>query len=291
MVGLEAGTDLAHFLAEHLPGDDWSVRAVRRFLADGRVTVDGAVETFGSRRLRRGEVVDFRLGDNERRTTRFETNRLVHDGDGLIAYDKPAGLAVTPTDGGKAWHLEKLLADQLGRVYPVHRLDADTSGLVVFARDQALAAALAEHFREHRVRKTYLAIVRGHPPETGRRQTYLVCKERQPGFEKWGTGRGPDAREAITTWELDERLGPFASLVRVAPETGRHHQIRIHFSEIGHPLYGDRVYGDRRDPVIAGRQMLHASELSLPLAGRTLHLRTRQPRDFIQLQKDLRKLK
>jgi 23S rRNA pseudouridine955/2504/2580 synthase/23S rRNA pseudouridine1911/1915/1917 synthase len=292
-VGIEAGIDLAHFLAEQLPGQ-WSVRAVRRFLAEGRVTVNGQVETFGSRRLRRGEVVDFRLPDEATGVTRFEPKRLLLDDFGMVAYDKPPGLAVTPTDSGKQWHLQKLLGDELGQVLPVHRLDADTSGVVCFARSKGMAATMEGWFKDHQVSKVYHAIVRGHPPEEGVRRSYLVPIERQPGFEKWGTGRGSEAREAVTRWQVVDRLGSYASLLRVEPATGRHHQIRVHFSEMGHPLYGDRLYGDRRDPVLTRRQMLHASELRCPPVDgqeRGLRITCPLPKDFRDLQKELLKLR
>lgn len=288
----EAGVDLGHYLAEALPGN-WSVRAVRRLLASGAVTVNGQLETFGSRRLRKGEVVDYRLPEEAQQIDRFEAKRIRFDDHDLVVYDKPAGLAVTPTDGGKQWHLQKLLSDSIGNVYPVHRLDADTSGLVLFARSAKLAELASIWFREHAVAKTYLAIVRGYPREEGERRTYLVLKDAQAGFERWGTGRGPDAREALTRWKVMERLGGYGSLVEVEPATGRHHQIRIHFSEMGHPLYGDRVYGDRRDPVLCTRHMLHASRMRFPhpTGGKAINVRSAMPGEMEELASALRKLR
>ena len=258
------------------------MRAVRRLLGTGAVTINGQLETFGSRRLKKGEVVDFTLPstDEQQQIDHFEAKRVLFDESGLIAYDKPAGLAVTPTDAGKMWHLEKMLSDAVGTVYPVHRLDADTSGIVLFARSKPLADDVSEMFREHKVHKTYQAIVRGYPKESGERRTYLVVKDAQPGFEKWGTGRGSDAREALTKWNTIERLGAYATLAEIEPATGRHHQIRIHFSEMGHPLYGDRVYGDRRDPVLCKRHMLHAVKLRLPRpsGGKPIAIRSKLQR-------------
>ena len=147
-------------------------------------------------------------------------------------------------------------------------------------------------FREHKVKKTYQAIVRGYPKESGERRTYLVVKDAQPGFEKWGTGRGQDAREALTKWNMMERLGAYATLVEVEPATGRHHQIRIHFSEMGHPLYGDRVYGDRRDPVLCKRHMLHACKIRIPRpsGGKPIAIRSKLPKDMEALAEELEKL-
>jgi len=178
-------------------------------------------------------------------------------------------------------------------IIPVHRLDADTSGIVLFARNQELATRLDAMFRAHGVKKTYLAIVRGHPPEQGLRKSYLVKCESRRGFERWASGRGADAREAITAWEVEERLGHWASRVRVEPRTGRHHQIRLHFSEMGCPIYGDRIYGDRADPIHAGRHLLHASQVELPnpAGGPALTIHSSAPREFAQAEAALRKLK
>ncbi|TVR11171.1 MAG: RluA family pseudouridine synthase [Planctomycetota bacterium] len=290
----EAGSDLGHYLKDNLPGT-LSIRAIRRMLAAGHVTVNGQLETFGSRRVRKGDVVDVRMPQAAEQTrTRYESKRLIYDDFDLLAYDKPAGLAVTPTEDGKQWHILKLLGDALEcQVFPVHRIDADTSGLVILGRTPQRAEEASTWFRDHQVHKTYHAIVRGHPKEEGERRTYLVIKDQQPGFEKWGTGRGPDAREAITRWRVIERLGDYASLVEVTPATGRHHQIRIHFAEMGHPLYGDRVYGDRRDPILTRRHMLHAIHMRLPHDGRgkPLNLRCPLPADMKALMKELRSLK
>ena len=100
----ESGIDLGHYLAENLPGK-WSVRAVRRLLGQGAVTVNGQLETFASRRLKKGEIVDFSLPSTEEKAKSIaEPKRLLFDDLGVVAYDKPAGLAVTPTDAGKMWH-------------------------------------------------------------------------------------------------------------------------------------------------------------------------------------------
>nr|MBA3938173.1 RluA family pseudouridine synthase [Planctomycetota bacterium] len=285
----EVGMDLGHFLVQHSRGK-LSVRAARRHLENGCCRIDGRVETYGSRLLKRGEVVEFFLP--EEREHHFDRKRILLDDVGVLAYDKPPFLPVTPTDGPKSWSLLDILKAELGAIFPVHRLDADTSGVVLFTRNEDLAKKMEALFRDHQVRKTYHAIVRGHPRETGSHRSYLVKVESRQGFEKWKSGRGADAREAVTTWTVEERLGTYGSLVRVEPKTGRHHQIRLHFSELGFPLYGDRIYGDRRDPVHAMRQLLHASRVQLPhpAGGPDLDVQSRLPREFLELGEQLRKL-
>ena len=279
VVGVEGGMDLGHFLVNFTKGR-LSVRAARRHLENGCCRIDGRTESYGSRILKRGEVVEFFLPEDREHT--FDRRRILHDDLALIAYDKPPFLPVTPTDGPKSWSLLDILKAEIGELYPVHRLDADTSGIVLFARTKMVAERLEKLFRDHEVQKTYLAIVRGHPRETSTHRSYLVKVEAHKGFEKWQSGRGPEAREAVTTWEVLERLGQYGSLVKVEPKTGRYHQIRIHFSELGYSLYGDRLYGDRRDPIHATRHLLHAARVLLPhpTGGPNLDIECRLPQDM-----------
>ena len=292
-VTTEGGTDLAHFLMDSIAGNKFSIRAIRRHLATGCCRINGRVETFGSYRVKRGDVVEFEPVLAEKRDDTFDARRLVYDNNDFIAYDKPAGLPVTDPESGNPWYLHRLLEEELGKLYPVHRTDADTSGIVLFARSKLAADYLERCFREHAIRKTYHAIVRGQPNASGERRSYLVCKQKQPGFEKWGTGKGPDAREAITSWQVENSIGKFASLVRVEPQTGRFHQIRIHFSEMGHPLFGDMLYGDRKDPTPAGRHMLHASRIRIPdpRGGKDIAISSRLPKDFRDLEDRLSSLR
>lgn len=290
VISAEHGLDLAHFVVQ-ASRQRLSVRQARRLLEQGGCRINGRTETFGSRKLQRGEVVELILPEEDAEH-RFDPRRVLHQDPFLLAYDKPAFLPVVRGDSHGDWSLTDILKAAIpGGVIPVHRLDADTSGLVLFARTERCARRLEEAFSGHQVEKTYLALVRGHPPETGRRRTYLIKVEGRKGFEKWATGKGPAAREAITEWTVLERLGRFASLVEVSPRTGRHHQIRVHFSEIGHALYGDRIYGDRSDPVHVHRQMLHAVRIRFahPEDGRPIELEAPLPRDFQAAMRSVQK--
>ncbi len=278
---------LAAFLVhmhKHLSG-----RAARRHLELGCCRLNGRIETFGSRELEVGDIVEFFLPESHEH--HFDGDRVLHDGGGVLAYDKPAWLPVTPTEGPKSWSLLDILKLEVGEdIIPVHRLDADTSGIVLFAREAKIARRLEEMFKDHAVKKTYHAIVRGHPRESGTRKSYLVKVDSGVGYERWRSGRGQDAREAITTWTVEERLGTYGSRVRVEPQTGRYHQIRIHFSEMGHPLYGDRLYGDRADPIHVPRHLLHASKVLLPhpAGGPALEIDSQLPKEFGEAERALR---
>lgn len=264
-VGPEHGTDLAHFLAMSISGSI-PIRAIRRALAAGRCRINGRIETYGSRRVYRNDVVSFLVPSRSEQHHRytFEARRILYAEHDLIAYDKPPGLPVTPTDAGTGPSLIGICRRDLGDLLACHRLDADTSGIVLLARTPAVRARYEEHFREHRVGKRYLALVRGHPPKGGTHRTGLLLQEQGPGYERWGSGKGPGALLAISKWRTLGRVGAAASLVAVEPATGRTHQIRVHLSELGHPLLGDRVYGDRQDPIHVARHLLHAEHLSAP---------------------------
>lgn len=292
IISKEAGADLAHYLAEIGKGE-LSVRAVRRALEQGSCRINGQVESYGSRKLQKGDVVEFFVPTQHQRDHDFEAARVLYEDEHMIAYDKPPGLPVMPDDGGKKWNLRAVLMKKLdGHVIAVHRLDADTSGIVLFARTPKAARALEDAFREHAMQKTYLAMVRGHVRETGEYRSYLVKTASSKGQEQWRSGRGSDAREAITTWTVEKHVGSFASLVQIEPKTGRYHQIRIHFSEMGHPIYGDRMYGDRLDPIHVTRHLLHAWKVAFkhPITGQPMTLTTRHPRDFTEAEKMLKKV-
>ncbi|MEK7411927.1 MAG: RluA family pseudouridine synthase [Planctomycetota bacterium] len=289
-VGVEAGVRLSAYIARTKGGI--SVREAKRLVEAGAVRVNGAIVTFASRTMAIGDIVEVFI-DAVPQEHHFDPRRVLFDADGVFAYDKPAKLPVTPTDATKSWSLLDILKAKLGLIIPVHRIDADTSGVVLFSRKELVARNLEEMFQQHAVSKTYMAIVRGHPREKGEHRSYLVQTGKGQGYERWESGRGADAREAITTWEVVERLGKFGSLVRVIPKTGRHHQIRIHFAEMGHPLYGDVRHGDRRDPVQASRHMLHAWKVELPhpSGGEELKITAPIPQEFERLAEALRRAK
>lgn len=285
----EIGMDLAHVLVSQT-NKKLSVRAARAQIAAGHCRVNGRVESFGSYKVQAGDIIEF-FAPEEREHV-FDPTRVLHVDVAVIAYDKPPRLPVVPTDGAKSWSLYDILKQQYPDILPVHRLDADTSGIVLFARTKDAQARLEVMFKDHIVEKSYLALVRGHPREEGNHKSYLIKTASSQGQEKWKSGRGENAREAITSWKVLDRIGPYASLVQVSPKTGRYHQIRIHFSELDHPLYGDRLYGDRRDPVHADRHMLHASDLVCPNpgGGHTLKIHCEPPKDFLAVIERLKAL-
>ena len=212
------------------------------------------------------------------------TYTVLHEDGTLIVVDKAPGVLVVPRPGGK----ERCLLDDLRRdghkVAPVHRLDRDTSGVLLLCLDPAHRAALEDAFRRHEVVKEYLALVRGVPPE--KRATIDV-----PILDLGPTARvDRKGRRAVTRYEVLRTLrgraaGSAASLLRCTPESGRHNQIRVHLAHLGHPLLGDATYGRRpRDESRwrAPRCLLHAERLQLkhPATGARLDVRAPLPADF-----------
>ena len=278
-------------------GEALSAREAKRLLEQGVCRVNGRVETFGSYALKNGDIVELVVPERAPKAAfAFERERVLHVDDALLIYDKPPNLPVTPADAKKGPDLLALVKAAYPDARAVHRIDADTTGIVVFARTAEAKVALETAFREHAITKVYLALVRGQPRPEGTHKSFLVKVEAGVGFETWSSGRGEGAKEAVTSWKVIDKLGAWASLVEVRPETGRHHQIRIHMKELGHPLVGDTRYGDRRDPVAAGlipRHMLHAYQITLdhPSTGKRLVVKARPPIDFIAAEEILRRSK
>ena len=207
--------------------------------------------------------------------------RIVHEDERLLVVDKPAGQATAPGGGiGKGASLQEQVAEHLGtRAFLVHRLDRETSGLIVFAKTAASHRLLSQQFEERGVTKRYLALVEGHLAGG-------IGSIAEP-LREFGSGRvgvDPAGKEATTMWALRERL-PDADLLEVTPITGRRHQIRAHLYSIGHPVLGDTRYGTNRPVGGAPRLMLHASELTLPDGPA---LRAEPPDDFVEILEAVR---
>ncbi|HVK17010.1 MAG TPA: pseudouridine synthase, partial [Fimbriiglobus sp.] len=231
---------------------------------------------------------------------------LLYADDVVVVVNKPAGLTTMRHAAeadefgphGKRF-LPKTLADLLprllalpgARVIPVHRIDRDTSGVVVFARTTAAAEHLTRQFRKHTADRRYLALVRGAPPAGSIESVFVHDR----GDGRRGSGTGPDGKRAVTHVKVLERLGPY-SLVECRLETGRTHQVRIHLGEAGAPLCGERVY-DRPihgqplpDGSGAARPMLHAIRLGFvhPVTGEPMSWDVPPPEDFAALLAKLR---
>ena len=226
---------------------------------------------------------------------------IVHEDDSILVVDKPAGLVVHPAAGHPDGTLVNAVLHHCpgvlsvgGEMRPgiVHRLDRDTTGLLVVAKNDAALVALQTAFKAGTVRKTYLAVTCGVPePAAGRLETNIGRSPRDR--KKMAVVEPPAGKPAATDWEIAEDFGESA-LLRVRIHTGRTHQIRVHMASIGCPVAGDRDYGsaaaDSVLPFRPGRQMLHAWRLALPhpSTGETLCFEAPPPPDFADLVAALR---
>ncbi|MCP9782817.1 RluA family pseudouridine synthase [Cyanobium sp. WKJ7-Wakatipu] len=197
----------------------------------------------------------------------------------LLALLKPSGLLSQP---GLGPELADSLISRAQERWPearlVHRLDRDTSGLILLARDATTHRVLSAAFAERRVRKTYLAVVQGLPADRGGviNQPLARIATRPPRYGVVPLEQG--GKPALTRWRVLRRFEG-ASLLLLQPRTGRSHQLRVHLADLGHPVLGDPIYGDPLygEPAAAPRLQLHAAGLQLlhPATGKPLHLRSR----------------
>jgi 23S rRNA pseudouridine1911/1915/1917 synthase len=280
----DAGARLDAFLA----GPLGSRARAQRLIALGAVTVDGAPPRKG-RRLEGGEevVVDEAAdappeAEPQAPAVAFA---VAYEDEHLVVVDKPAGLVVHPARGHRTGTLAQALAGRAAggedpaRAGIVHRLDRDTSGLLVVARTEEAHRALKAAIQRREVVREYLALVEGRPP--ARSGTIDAPLGRDRRHRTRVSSDTDDPREAVTHFELAEALGAH-TLLRVRLETGRTHQIRAHLEAIGHPVAGDPEYGGAGEGLGLARQFLHAARLAFdhPATGGRLDLRSPLPPDL-----------
>jgi len=276
----------------------YSRNRLQVWLREGHIRVEGRAEgraLAGADPVSGGERVVLtppRAADADAPRAQKMPLRIVHEDRELIVLDKPAGLVVHPGAGQPdRTLLNALLAHApslaaVPRAGIVHRLDKDTSGLLVVAKTVSAQANLVKQLAERTMRRVYLALVQGDPPASGSIDA-PIGRDPRARTRMAVTHRGKPSR---TSYRVLERFGA-AALVECRLETGRTHQIRVHFQHIRHPLVGDTVYRrGTRHGISFPRQALHAAELSLvhPASGKTMTWRAEPPADMKQLLRKLR---
>lgn len=212
---------------------------------------------------------------------------VVHEDEALLVINKPAGLTVHPGAGRASGTLVNAIAARVPQVLTlggglrpgiVHRLDKDTSGLLVVAKTEGALRSLQEQVSARTVRRSYLALVHGIVPQG--EGTVDAPISRHPRH-RTRMAVVPRGRQAVTRYRVLERL-PDATLVEASLVTGRTHQIRVHFAHLGHPIVGDPVYGGGKGDTGIGRQALHAFRLQFrhPVSGREIAFEAAPPPDF-----------
>ena len=305
---LQASADLAGLrldvaLARLLP--QYSRSRLQRWIDASRVTVDGRALQRRDRLIGGEWLVvqpEYLADDRVEPGAPAVPLRIVHRDPAFFVFDKPAGLVVHPGAGNRSGTLQNALLQldpalaRVPRAGIVHRLDKDTSGLLVVARTPAAQAALSAALAEREIGREYLALCIGAPTGGGTIDEPIGRHRTQ----RIKMAIRADGREAVTHYRIERRY-PAHTLLRVQLETGRTHQIRVHLAHIGHPLVGDPVYGGRRrippgaSPGLLAalaafqRQALHAAKLEFahPVSGEPLVFEAPLPADFASLLESL----
>lgn len=301
--GSNKGKRLDKFLSTFYP--DHSRASIQRSIKDELTTINDK-KAKPNYILKEGDVINVALTDNQVYFPKPEKIKLkiVFENDDLAIIEKPYGMVVHPTEEGK--HLSGTLVNALlnhfgsknlssigGMLRPgiIHRLDKDTSGLLIIAKNNDIHMYLVGLMKKREITKRYLTLVRGHlEHETGRIEAPLTRAKRDR--KKIGLAMDQEGREAITEYKLIDFYGPY-SLVEATILTGRTHQIRVHFASIGHPVAGDELYGDanvNKELRKKGlkRQFLHAAKLSFKMPdGEKVDVKIKLPSDLKAVIKSL----
>ncbi len=294
----DAGRTLAAALRARLPGVSWA--RVRRLFETGKVAIRGAIEHDDTRRLHAGDEVALEPTARRKERTPDLAVTIVHEDAEVVVIDKPEGVSSVPYEKKEQGTAMDLLRDAWRRsgrthvtsiaLHVVHRIDKETSGLIVFAKSKRAERFLQAQLRAHTMEREYRCVAEG---EVWKRTIHpRLVQDRGDGLR--GSARRPDqGKEAVTHVEPLEALRG-ATLCAVRLETGKTHQIRIHLAEIGHPLVGERVY--IRDlcnrggtPIESPRLLLHAATLGFAHPdGNALRFASPLPPSFERMLDQLR---
>jgi len=281
----EAGLRLDIFLTTAMPG--LSRKKAKKLVDDKLVSVNGRLEHMASRVLKEKELVEAVVAVEAKKQSIKDISVLYED-DAFLAVDKPPGIPSGPTMDASRLHMEKLASDIKGvKLTLVHRLDKDTSGVLLLAKNKASAMEAAKAFKQRKVGKVYLALAKGATPPSFNSLIHL--KEGEAGKMLIVKSGGFRAESSFKT--LARSAG--YSLVEVTPKTGRTHQIRVQLAVAGHPIIGDSLYGGEARISAGGktaeipRHMLHARSLTLfhPGLEKEIDITAPVPDDFIEAAK------
>jgi 23S rRNA pseudouridine1911/1915/1917 synthase len=287
LVVREPGSRIDRYLAAALP--QLSRSYLRKLLDEGLVSIAGLVPK-ASYRVEAGDDIEVRIpppAPTEVHPESIPLNVMYQDAD-ILVVDKPAGLVVHPSHGHATGTLVNAvlalcpdLAGVGGSIRPgiVHRLDKDTSGLLIVAKNDLAYRHLQEQFKQHRVHKTYVALTEGLLTLSHGIIDAPIGRDPRNRKRMAVVARG--GREARTEYRVLKYL-KHHSLVQAEPVTGRTHQIRVHLASLGHPLVGDALYGFRKQPLLPDRHFLHAARLAfaLPSDGRSVEFCSELPTEL-----------
>lgn len=277
--GEEAGQKLIAFLSARL-GDHYSARHLKKMLESNYCRLNHKVERFASTTVAKGDHITLDLVEKAP-SSKLVMDRfaILYEDDHFLIYNKPSG--INSDQNG----ILKILPSQL---HLVHRLDRETSGALLLAKNSTILEQMIEKFRHQEVRKCYIAIVDGNiEKKQGTIQNFLAKKHVYEGQTIWGSAS--EGLQAHTDWEKIQE-GDNATLVYCFPHTGRTHQLRVHLAEMGHPILGDFQYCKKfKCQYQPGRVLLHALQISFehPITHKLIDVTAPLPADFVTAQKQL----
>jgi len=297
LVSHESGKRIDAWLADKL--GSYSRSYLQKLLDGGGVSVGGR-KVKASYKIRAGDIVAVDIPDPVRLDVAPEKIKLdiLYEDDDIVVVNKPKGMVVHPAHGNYSGtlvnalmeHCGGSLSDINGVIRPgiVHRIDKDTSGVIVAAKNNFAHERLSEKLKIHDIKRVYAALV--HGVVRNERGTIDVPIGRNPGERKKMAVNVRDGRKAVTHFRVLERFKE-ATYIEVTLETGRTHQIRVHMSYIGHPVIGDTVYGRRKDRHDINGQALHARILGFahPVSGEYMEFEAELPGYFKNLMEQLQK--
>ncbi len=267
---------------------------IHRFIEKGVLTVNNQT-TKPNYRARTGDIIHLTIPEETRSLVPEDLPvNILYSDSSLVVADKPPDMVVYPAAGNWTGTLMNAIAFRCGKLAAVggplrpgvvHRLDKDTSGVMVIALDDSAYYHLAEQFKERTITRKYKALVHG-VMKNDKGEIALQIGRAQSDRKKMSTS-SRKGKDAVTTWKVLERFHA-ATFVEAVLRTGRTHQIRVHFATVGHPVLGDRVYGrrtfleSRRQKIFFPRQMLHADQLGFvhPATGQYMEFSSKLPDDI-----------
>lgn len=275
----EQGMKLIDFIRQHIESE-CSLRQIKRWIEGNLCTINGKTERFASTLVIAGDAIELATSHTDAPTTKkrpSDTHSVLYQDADLLIYNKPAGIACTDSVFLKS--LEPICRGLL----LIHRLDKGTSGALMLAKNERTRLAMIEQFKKKKVLKKYFALVDGVVRnEKGVMESYLGKLAAFQGQSVWGSVTKDQGIHAETRWRIFQR-GREATLLECVPVTGRTHQIRVHLSEMGHPILGDYQYGKKFvSSYRPHRSFLHAFSLSFehPFTLTPIYVEAPLPHDF-----------